>query len=211
MKASLLKKFNLIIEEANTFKDKNNFQKAIRKFQEALNFINDKVKEETDKNTEIENIKNAINQTYSVQIDNIVQGGIRLTAQKKFDKAKEEFQNALMIVEKIDDPDLKTAEIDDINKLISENEIEKLMTEGFELKNQNKMEEAVELFIKGLSIAEEVYESDFKSEGLISARTVAPQINSSLSRRRRISWQSSLTRRGLSPKRSSTNAMAIVP
>ncbi|MFX1391724.1 MAG: tetratricopeptide repeat protein [Promethearchaeota archaeon] len=166
MKASLLKKFNLIIEEANAFKDKNNFQKAIIKFQEALNFVNDKVKEEKDKKTEIENIKNAINQTYSIQIDNIVQGGIRLTAQKKFDKAKEEFQNALLIVENMDDADLQDVEKDEISKLISENEIEKLMIKGIELKNQNKTDEAVEIFKNALINAEEIYKSDFKNEGL---------------------------------------------
>ena len=110
MKASILKKLNLIIEEANAFKNKNNFSKAIKKLQEALDFINLKVKEEGDKNTEIESIKNAINQTYSVQVDNVIQGGIHLTAQKKFDKAKEEFQNALKIVENIDDLALKLAD-----------------------------------------------------------------------------------------------------
>ncbi|NVM37190.1 MAG: tetratricopeptide repeat protein [Candidatus Lokiarchaeota archaeon] len=176
MKASLLKKLNLIIEEANAFKDKNNFQKAIKKFQEALYFINDKVKEEQDKNTEIDNIKNAINQAYSVQVDNIVQGAIRLTAQKKFDKAKEEFQNALKTVGNIDDSDLQEAEIDEINKLIGENEIEKLMTKGTELKNENRVDEAVEMFKKGLIIAEEVYQSDFRNEGLVRIKNEISQI-----------------------------------
>ena len=167
MKASILKKLNLIIEEANAFKNKNNFSKAIKKLQEALDFINLKVKEEGDKNTEIESIKNAINQTYSVQVDNVIQGGIHLTAQKKFDKAKEEFQNALKIVENIDDPALKLAEIDEINKLISENEIEQLLTNGLVLKSKDKLDEAVEMFKKGLSIAEVIYETDFRTEALL--------------------------------------------
>lgn len=167
MKASILKKLNLIIEEANAFKNKNNFSKAIKKLQEALDFINLKVKEEVDKNTEIESIKNAINQTYSVQVDNVIQGGIHLTAQKKFDKAKGEFQNAIKIVENIDDPALKLAEIDEINKLISENEIEQLLTNGLVLKSKDKLDEAVEMFKKGLSIAEEIYETDFRTEALL--------------------------------------------
>ena len=167
MKASILKKLNLIIEEDNAFKYKNNFSKAIKKLQEALDFINLKVKEEGDKNTEIESIKNAINQTYSVQVDNVIQGGIHLTAQKKFDKAKEEFQNALKIVENIDDLALKLAEIDEINKLISENEIEQLLTNGLVLKSKDKLDEAVEMFKKGLSIAEEIYETDFRTEALL--------------------------------------------
>jgi len=176
MKASILKKLNLIIEEANAFKDKNNFQKAIKKFQEALDFIDLKVKEEEDKNTEIENIKNAINQTYSVQVDNVIQGAIRLTAQKKFDKANEEFQNALKIVENIDDPILRKAEKDDINKLINENEIEQLLTKGLELKNQNNLDGAVEMFKRGLNIAEETYESDFRSEALSRIKKEIAQI-----------------------------------
>ncbi|UCC20247.1 MAG: tetratricopeptide repeat protein [Promethearchaeota archaeon] len=167
MKASILKKLNLIIEEANAFKDKNNFQKALKKFQEALDFISNNVKEEEEKNTEVENIKNAINQTYSVQVDNVVQGAIRLTAQKKFDKAKEEFQNALKLVENIDEPNLKLAETEEINKLISENEIEYLLTNGLILKSKNQLTEAVEMFKEGLRIAEEIYESDFRNEALI--------------------------------------------
>ncbi len=167
MKASILKKLNLIIEEANTLKNKNNFSKAIKKFQEALDFINLKVKEEEDKAIEIENIKNAINQTYSVQVDNIIQGGIHYTAQKKYNKAKEEFKNALKIVENIDDIHLKNAEVDEINKLISENDIEQLLADGFELKNKGNLDEAVAIFKKALSIAEKIYERDFRSEGIL--------------------------------------------
>ncbi len=167
MKASVLKKLNLIIEEANDFKDKNNFSKAIKKFQEALDFINLKIQEEEDKKTEIENIKNAINQTYSVQVDNVIQGGIHFTAQKKFKKATEEFLKALKIVENIDEPGLKLAESDEINKLISENEIERLITNGIALKNKNQLDEAVEMLKTGLRIAEEIYESDFRSEALL--------------------------------------------
>jgi len=166
MKASILKKLNLIIEEANALKDKNSFSKAIKKFQEALDFIELKVKEEEDKNIEIENLKNAINQTYSVQIDNIIQGGIHLTAQKKYDKAKEEFQKGLNFIENIDDPALKFVEIDEINKLISENEIEQLLTNGIVLKSKNQLDAAVEMFKKGLHIAEKIYKSDFRTEAL---------------------------------------------
>ncbi|MFX0036516.1 MAG: tetratricopeptide repeat protein [Candidatus Hermodarchaeota archaeon] len=176
MKASTLKKLNLIIEEANSFKDKNNFLKAIKKFQEALNFINDKVKDPEDKNIEIENIKNAINQTYSVQVDNIIQGAIHLTAQKKFDKAKEEFQKALEVCENIDDIDLKDTEKEEIAKLISENEIEKIVAKGIELKVQNKQDEAVEMFKKGLKIAEVTYDTEFTPEALSRIKKEISQI-----------------------------------
>ncbi|MFW9827599.1 MAG: tetratricopeptide repeat protein [Candidatus Thorarchaeota archaeon] len=166
MKASILKKLNIIIEAANAYKDKNDFNNAIKKFHEAIEFINEKVAEEEDKNTEIENIENAINQTYSVQVDSIIQGAIRFTAQKKYDEAKKEFQRGLEIVEIISDPFLKEAEKEDINKLISENEIEQLFTNGLELKNQNKPNDALEMFRKALDIGENTYDSEFRSEAL---------------------------------------------
>ncbi|MFW9900417.1 MAG: tetratricopeptide repeat protein [Candidatus Thorarchaeota archaeon] len=166
MKASLLKKLNLIIEEGNTLKDKNKFEEAVKKFQEALNFIEDKVKAPEDKTTEIENIRNTINQTYSVQIDNIVTQAIHLTSQKKFDKAKEEFRKALQVCDLIDDIELKDAEVDEINKLISENDIENLMHKGLELKSQNNQDGAIEIFKEAFSIAEDIYGSDHRSEAL---------------------------------------------
>ncbi|MFX1385192.1 MAG: tetratricopeptide repeat protein [Promethearchaeota archaeon] len=166
MKASILKKLNVIIEGANAHKDKNDFQKAIKKFHEAIDFINEKVKEEEDKSTEIENIENAINQTYSVQSDNIIQGGIRFTAQKKYEEAKKEFQKALEVIESISDPFLKETEKEDIDKLISENEIEQLFNKGLELKKQSKTTDALEMFKKALEIGENTYDSEFRSEAL---------------------------------------------
>ena len=117
MKPSLLKKLNLIIEEANVLKNKNKFQKAIDKFEQALNFINIKVDELSDKKIEIANIRNAINQTYSVEINNIIQESIRLTAQKEYNQARTNFQTALKICDKIDDEDLKEAEKSEINEI----------------------------------------------------------------------------------------------
>ncbi|MFX1390458.1 MAG: tetratricopeptide repeat protein [Promethearchaeota archaeon] len=166
MKASILKKLNQFIEEANDLRDKNNFQKAVKKLFEAIDFINEKVKEEEDKVTEIENLRNAINQTYSVQVDNVIQGGIRFTAQKKYDKADQEFQKALEIVENINDTFLKEAEKEDIKKLVGENEIERLLTNGLDLKSQNKLDEAVEMFKKGLDIADDIYDSVHRTEAL---------------------------------------------
>ena len=110
MKPSILKKLNLIIEDANALKDKNEFQKSIDKFEQALNFINIKVDEPSEKKTEVENIKNAINQTYSVEINNIIQESIRLTALKEYEKAKTNFKKGIRIAkENITDKDLREA------------------------------------------------------------------------------------------------------
>ncbi|MBA7694266.1 hypothetical protein ES703_102873 [subsurface metagenome] len=50
------------------------------------------------------------------------------------------------------------------------------MTKGVELKNENKSDEAVEFFKKALIIAEDVYESDFRNEGLGRIKNEITQI-----------------------------------
>ncbi|MFW9782882.1 MAG: hypothetical protein ACFFFB_11425, partial [Candidatus Heimdallarchaeota archaeon] len=164
MKPSILKKLNLIIEEAIALKDKNKFQKAIDKFEQALNFINIKVDEPSDKKIEIENIKNAMNQTYSVEIDTIVQEAIQLKTQKEYEKAKSNFQSALKICEKIEDLDLREAEKKEIIELISEIEIEKLMLKGIKFREENKFEDAIKIFNDGMNIAEKFRDSVSKAE-----------------------------------------------
>ncbi|MFX1317021.1 MAG: tetratricopeptide repeat protein [Promethearchaeota archaeon] len=164
MKSSVLKKLNVLIEEANTFKDKNKFQKAIAKLQEAIDFINEKVKEPEDKETEISNIRNVINQTYSVQINDIVQQAIRLVAQKEFDQARELFKKAMQITINIDDPEFKAAEETEIEKLLEETKLRELINEGNNCRESKNFDDAIELYNRALIIAEEIYEGIPKIE-----------------------------------------------
>ena len=167
MKASILKKLNAIIEEANSLKNKNKFDNAIKKFHDAITFISIKVIEPKDKKVEISNINNAINQTYSVQIDSIINDSIHLAAQKEFRKTEKLFQDALKIAEKIDNADLKGAEIEEIKLLIRENELEEILMEGIKQREEKSFDKSIETFNKGLSIAEEVYSKVSKPESLI--------------------------------------------
>ena len=167
MKPSILKKLNLIIEEANALKNKNKFQKAIDKFEQALNFINIKVDEISDKKIEIENIRNAMNQTYSVEINNVIQESIRLTAQKEFEQARTSFQRALKICEKIDDEDLKDTEKSEIYELISEIDIQELLIKGIKLREEEKkFDESIREFNEGKAIIEKIQDSDGKADHL---------------------------------------------
>ncbi|MFX1311788.1 MAG: tetratricopeptide repeat protein [Promethearchaeota archaeon] len=166
MKASTLKKLNLIIEEANAFKDKNKFQKAISKLNQALNFINIKVSEPEDKKIEIENIKNAINQTYSVEISTILEEGVNLKKQRDFTGAENKFHQALKMTDKIDDVDLQIAEKTEINNLLSENDIEQLIEKGLILREQKKFDEALNIFNQGLSIAEGIQDPNSRGDQL---------------------------------------------
>lgn len=164
MKSSILRKLNTKIEEANAFKDKNKYQKAIDKLHEAIDFINEKVKETEDKELEISNIKNVINQTYSVEINDYIQQAIRLVSQKEFDKAYENFQQALKVADNIDDPEFKETEVEEINKLDKEAKLKELIEDAVKLRENNNFDEAIEFFNKGLVIAEEIYEGIPKIE-----------------------------------------------
>lgn len=164
MKASVLKKLNLMIEEASTFKDKNKYQKAIDKLHEAIDFVNEKVKEPEDKETEINNIKNVINQTYSVEINDYIQQAIRLVSQKEFDKAYENFQEALKVADNIDDPDYKEAEVKEINQLDKEAKLKELIEDAVNLRENKNFDDAIETFNKALIIAEEIYDGIPKIE-----------------------------------------------
>lgn len=167
MKPSVLKKLNLIIEEANVLKNKSKFQKAIDKFEQALNFINIKVDEISDKKIEIANIRSAMNQTYSVEINNYIEESIRLTAQKEYTQARTNFQIALKICEKIDDRDLKDAEKSEIKELISEIDIQELLVKGIRLREEEKkLDESIKVFNEGIAIAEKIQDSDGMKENI---------------------------------------------
>ncbi|MFW9867910.1 MAG: tetratricopeptide repeat protein, partial [Candidatus Thorarchaeota archaeon] len=175
MKPSILKKLNSIIEEANALKDKSKFQKAIDKFGQALNFINIKVDDPNDKRVEIENIKNAINQTYSVEINNIVEEAVQMTAQNEFEKAKDNYQKALEICEKIDDLSIKEDHISEIEDLISVIQIKKLTSEGIRLRDEEmKFDNALTKFNNGISETKKLRDSDLKTQ---HARIIKREIN----------------------------------
>ncbi|MFW9940064.1 MAG: tetratricopeptide repeat protein [Candidatus Thorarchaeota archaeon] len=167
MKPSVLKKLNLIIEEANTLKDKNKFQKAIDKFEQALNFINIKVDEPSDKKVEIENIRNAINQTYSVEVNNVIQEAIQLTSQKEFEQARNSFQRALKICENIDDEDHRDVEKSEIYELIIEIDIQEQLIRGMKLREEEmKFDESKNIFNEIKANIEKLQDADGKAEHL---------------------------------------------
>jgi len=166
MKASVLKKLNGMIEQATSLKNKNKFEEAVKKFQDAITYINIKVIEPQDKKIEISNIKNAINQTYSVQIDTIINESIHMAAQKEFKKTEKFFQDALIVANKIDDADLKSIEREEIKLLIRENELEKILMEGIKQREEKSFEKSIETFNKGLAVADDMYNQISKPEVL---------------------------------------------
>ena len=180
MKPSILKKLNLIIEDANALKDKNEFQKSIDKFEQALNFINIKVDEPSEKKTEVENIKNAINQTYSVEINNIIQESIRLTALKEYEKAKTNFKKGIRIAkENITDKDLREAEINDLDEFINEIEIEQLILKGIQIRDEDKnLNDAIKMFEDGLVLTEKIRDLEGKKDHISNIKKEIGKTNS---------------------------------
>ncbi|MHA1883781.1 MAG: tetratricopeptide repeat protein [Promethearchaeota archaeon] len=165
MKPSTLKKLNLIIEEANELKNKNKFQKSIDKFEQALNFINIKVDDPSEKRVEINNIKNAVNQTHFVEITYALQKADPFRAQGDYEKVKKIYNEAMQLCVKIDDVELKGDVIDDIQSLLLEIEIEQTVIRGITLRDENqRFEESVEVFKKGLDQAKNLNNEDGKIE-----------------------------------------------
>ncbi len=201
MKASILKKLNQTIEEANALKDKKNCEKALKKLQEAIDFIHLKVKEPEDKKIEIQNIKNVMNQTYSVQINLLIQKANSLRSKNEFNRAKDIIQNALKITDKIDDLDLKNAEKNDINLLIRENELEEILIRGIKLREENNFTKGLETFKKGLTIAESNFNAGSNVESLLR---IKDEINSTYS-----SEINFLVEKGIGLKQSGDNNEAI--
>ncbi|MHA2401034.1 MAG: tetratricopeptide repeat protein [Promethearchaeota archaeon] len=165
MKPSTLKKLNLIIEEANELKNKNKFQKSIDKFEQALNFINIKVDDPREKRVEINNIKNAVNQTHFVEITYALQKADPFRAQGDYEKVKKIYNEAMQLCVKIDDVELKGDVIDDIQSLLLEIEIEQTIIRGITLRDENqRFEESVEVFKKGLDQAKNLNNEEAKIE-----------------------------------------------
>ncbi len=181
MKPSVLKKLNLIIEEANALKDKTKFQKAVEKFEQALNFINIKVDEPSEKKIEVENIKNAINQTYAVEVNSIIQESTRLTALREFDKAIINFKKGIRIArDKISDIDLKNAEIDEINELMNKIEIEKKILMGIKIRDENKnFVNALKVLEEGMNLAEKIRDPDGKADQISKIKNEILKTNES--------------------------------
>lgn len=149
LKKSDLKKFNSLMQEANSFKNDKNYNKAIEKYFEAIEFVENKVKESGSKQVEINNIKSQIDQLYSVEIIDIVKDFEDELQNENFENAEKLLEEVIRIADKIENETLRTHELDEVNFLKEKLKLGKEIHEAKLLIDKNDFDNALS-FLKDL-------------------------------------------------------------
>jgi len=160
VKKSDLKKLNSIMQEGNRFKNEKKYNKAVEKYLEALNFIEDKVKDPAEKGDELANIKTQIDQIYSVEIIDIIERAKDFIDENTFNEALKTLDDALRIAEKIEDPSLRKDETNEISSWINKTKLEELIYKADTLKLKERYNDAIKILKDTLTDAEEIYKDE---------------------------------------------------
>ncbi|MHA1671833.1 MAG: tetratricopeptide repeat protein [Promethearchaeota archaeon] len=155
-----LKKLNSIMQEGNTFKNKKNFNKAIEKYFEALNFIETKVKELADKKDELNSIRSQIDQVYSIEIIDFVDKLHENVNDHDFKEAFQTLEEAMRIADKIEDTEMRNLEIEQINYLINKTKFDESIHKGNVIRDEGQYDNAINLLKETLVQAEKFHSND---------------------------------------------------
>ncbi|MHA1491106.1 MAG: tetratricopeptide repeat protein [Promethearchaeota archaeon] len=174
-KPSYWKKLSPILKDANDFRDQKLFKESIRKFYEAIDFISLKAKDPEERASEIKKMKSEINQVYCAEISDVIARVTQLIELWEYDNASELINKAILINEKIDDIKLKNIETTTIQKVISEINLRKKLEEGIKLKNNEKFDEALNVFKKALDFSIEINSSETDNEEKANIKSLITQ------------------------------------
>jgi len=168
-------KVHLQIDKANQLKGEGKIDDAVEVYQEALKIIENYFESEM-KTNDIVDLKNLINQVFSIKIKPILERGKLLFDQGNFSDAVKEFEIALEIADSMYDSPQKQSEISQINSIASKalnpvylERIKPIFDKGKELiikenfqEKINIVNEALEMFEKVLDIANKMADSSEK-------------------------------------------------
>ena len=161
--------------QANLVKNNQELDKAISMLYDTLNAAKDFYMEDLEDQM-IKKIENTINQTYSLKVSNLLENANQFKGNGKLDKALEDFQQALDLVDKYFDSDLKHTDkqnlIDLSNQLYSE-KINAIMEDGKKLYEKNTFEDAVKKFEEAISISKKMYDTDYKKSEIQRINSMA--------------------------------------
>ncbi len=150
--------------QAILVKNKQELDKAISMLYDTLNAAKDFYMEDLEDQM-IKKIEETINHTYSLKVSTLMENANQYKSNGNLDKALEEFQQALELVDKYFDSDLKLTDkqnsINSINQLYSE-KINTVMEDGKKLFEENTFEDAVQKFEEAISISTKMYDTDYK-------------------------------------------------
>jgi tetratricopeptide (TPR) repeat protein len=150
--------------QANLVKNKQELDKAISMLYDTLNAAKDFYMEDLEDQM-IKKIEDTINQTFSLKVSIVIEKANKFKVDGKLDKALEEFQQALDLIDKYFDSDLKHTDkqnsINLVNQLYSE-KINAIMEVGKKLFEENTFEDAAKKFEEAVSIFKKMYDTDYK-------------------------------------------------
>jgi len=181
MNLTYSEKIKIITEKCQELKINKHFNDAIEELEKALKITED-MYDSSYKTSEVANIIEQINSSYSSIIKPIINNGKHLIEQNQIDQALIELKNGIRIVNKMHDSEQKEVETHDISVLINPIYSEKILPiieEGKQLINQENYEQSIQIiddaahkFIKALEIAENMVESEQKSKELENIRNI---------------------------------------
>ncbi len=161
--------------QAILVKNKQELDKAISMLYDTLNAAKDFYMEDLEDQM-IKKIEDTINQAYSLKVSSLIETADQYKENDKLDKALEEFQTALELVDKYFDSDLKNTDkknlIHLINHLYSE-KINAIMEDGKKLFEENTFENAAEKFEEAISISKNMYDTDYKKSEIQRINSMA--------------------------------------
>jgi len=161
--------------QANLVKNKQELDKAISMLYDTLNVAKDFYMEDLE-NQMIKKIEDIINQTYSLKVSIVIEKANQFKGNGKLDKALEEFQQALELVDKYFDSDLKHTDKENLinlsNQLYSE-KINAIMEDGKKLYEENTFEDAAKKLEGAISISKKMYDTDYKKSEILRINSMA--------------------------------------
>ena len=164
--------------QAVRVKNKQELDKAISMLYDTLNAAKDFYMEDLEDQM-IKKIEDTINHTYSLKVSPLIETANQFKDNNKFDKALEEYQNALELVDKYFDSDLKNTDkknsINLINHLYSE-KINVIMEDGKKLFEENTFEDAAQKFEEAVSISKNMYDTDYKKSEIQRINSIASMV-----------------------------------
>ncbi len=161
--------------QAVLMKNNQELDKAISMLYDTLNAAKDFYMEDLEDQM-IKKIEDTINQTYSLKVSTLIENANQFKGNSKLDKAIEEFQNAVELVEKYFDSDLKDTDkqklINSINQLYSE-KINITIEDGKKLFEEKTFKDAAEKFEEAISISKKMYDTDYKNSEIQRINSIA--------------------------------------
>ncbi|MBY9021617.1 MAG: hypothetical protein KGD67_11190, partial [Candidatus Lokiarchaeota archaeon] len=161
--------------QAVLVRNKQELEKAISMLYDTLNAAKDFYMEDLEDQM-IKKIEDAINHTYSLIVSKLTENANNLINNGKLDSALEEFHDALKLVDKYFDSDLKETDKQNLinlsNQLYSK-KINIILEDGKKLFEETTFADAAKKFEEVISISNKMYDTDYKKSEMQRINSMA--------------------------------------